>query len=29
MRWDSQLVDAAEEQILPGLPGLMRSVRTP
>src|SRR5919198_3819325 len=27
MRWDSQLV--ADEQILPGLPGLVRSVRTP
>jgi DNA repair photolyase len=27
MRWDSQL--AANEQILPGLPGLVRSVRTP
>ncbi|HEV2779671.1 MAG TPA: intein-containing Rv2578c family radical SAM protein [Actinophytocola sp.] len=29
MRWDSQRVDASDEQILPGLPGLVRSVRTP
>ncbi|HET9140422.1 intein-containing Rv2578c family radical SAM protein [Actinophytocola sp.] len=29
MRWDNQRVDEANEQILPGLPGLVRSVRTP
>jgi DNA repair photolyase len=29
VRWDSQRIDTAEEQILPGLPGLVRSVRTP
>ncbi|MFL6141965.1 MAG: intein-containing Rv2578c family radical SAM protein [Labedaea sp.] len=29
MRWDSQRVGAAGEQALPGLPGLVRSVRTP
>jgi DNA repair photolyase len=29
VRWDSQRIDEADEQILPGLPGLVRSVRTP
>ncbi|SDJ11327.1 intein C-terminal splicing region/intein N-terminal splicing region [Actinokineospora alba] len=29
MRWDGQRVGSADEQALPGLPGLVRSVRTP
>jgi DNA repair photolyase len=29
VRWDNQRLDAVDEQILPGLPGLVRSVRTP
>ncbi|HEY7594593.1 MAG TPA: intein-containing Rv2578c family radical SAM protein [Actinophytocola sp.] len=29
MRWDSQRVDQQQQQTLPGLPGLVRSVRTP
>ncbi|MGQ0837443.1 intein-containing Rv2578c family radical SAM protein [Actinokineospora sp.] len=29
MRWDGQRVAASDEQALPGLPGLVRSVRTP
>ncbi|HEV7646689.1 MAG TPA: intein-containing Rv2578c family radical SAM protein [Actinophytocola sp.] len=29
MRWESQRVDQQQQQTLPGLPGLVRSVRTP
>jgi DNA repair photolyase len=29
VRWDSQRVDQQQQQTLPGLPGLVRSVRTP
>lgn len=29
MRWDGQRVDVSDQQTLPGLPGLVRSVRTP
>lgn len=29
VRWDGQRVESADEQALPGLPGLVRSVRTP
>ncbi len=29
MRWDSQRVDQQQQQTLPGLPGLVRSVQTP